>query len=126
MIQAVSNKSIIFNHRSASCALTHLLAHCNVAPAEQQPYPNLEPRVALAEGDRRLYLRNRLLMHACTLEQLGQEEPSGELEESEVYVVVEERCAGLRAVTEKCVQLKGAGRSNQRSKVLLGVIVVGR
>ena len=55
---------------------TYLVPHRSVAPAEQQPRPNLQPRVALTEADGGLYLRERLLVHARALEQLTQVEPS--------------------------------------------------
>ena len=98
---------------------THLVPHRSMAPAEQQPRPNLDPRVARAEDDGRLYLRKRLLVHARPLQQLAQVEPGGEVVESEQSVVVEERCSGLGAVAEKRVKVECAVGRNQPSHVLV-------
>ena len=98
---------------------THLLPHCDVAPAEQQPAPDLDPWIALAEDKSGLYMRKCLRMHACALKQLTQEEASWEVDEREACVVVEERRFRLWAVVEKSIEVEGPLGSDQPSQELV-------
>ena len=89
-----------------------------MAPAEQQPCPNLEPCVVRAEDESRLYLRERLLVHARTLQQLAQEEPSGETVLRERGVVVKKRRSRLGTIAEKRIKVEGTLGRDQPGEVL--------
>ena len=73
-----NNESVSELPGMARCP-THLVPHSDVTPAEEQPRPNFDSRVARANGNGGLHLRKCLLMHARTLQQLTQVEPRGEV-----------------------------------------------